>query len=456
MTDTIEPPELAAVRPGEELDWDSLEPYMKEHVAELSGPMTVLQFPSGAANLTYLLRFGDTELVLRRPPFGVVAPGAHDMRREYKVLSRLWRNFDRAPRAYVFCDDKDVIGADFVVMERREGEVIRNVVPGSMAQHRDIGRRISFALVDAMADMHLLDPADNDLSDLGKPDGFAARQVAGWKTRWDLVRPEDGLPLMDEVPERLAASVPAATRVSIVHNDLKLDNCQFDPANPDRVKSIFDWDMTTLGEPLVDLGTLLNYWPDPSDPPDAAPGQPRGFVADEPADAGRDHVPLRRAHRHRRVVGGVVRGLRPVEDGRGHPAAAQPLEAGREHRSPDGRHRRPPPGPGRERLEAAHRPQSLSNSWARPQRRAMPLIQRCGSAALRSMNVCISGWVRIRNRSSLTASITRAAASIGRQHLAAADHGAGPAGVAAGTAAEASPCRRAPGQMHDTLMPWSA
>jgi aminoglycoside phosphotransferase (APT) family kinase protein len=269
MTDTIEPPELAAVRPGEELDWDSLESYMKEHVAELAGPMTVLQFPSGAANLTYLLRFGDTELVLRRPPFGVVAPGAHDMRREFKVLSRLWRNFDRAPRAYVFCDDKDVIGADFVVMERRRGEVIRNVIPRSMARHHDVGRRISFALVDAMADMHLLDPAANDLSDLGKPDGFAARQVAGWKTRWDLVRPDDGSPLMDEVPVRLAASVPAATRVSIVHNDLKLDNCQFDPADPDRVQSIFDWDMTTLGEPLVDVGTLLNYWPDPSDPPEA-------------------------------------------------------------------------------------------------------------------------------------------------------------------------------------------
>jgi aminoglycoside phosphotransferase (APT) family kinase protein len=269
MTDTIEPPELAAVRPGEELDWPSLEAYLVEQIPGRAGPMAVLQFPSGAANLTYLLRFGDTELVLRRPPFGVVAPGAHDMRREYKVLSRLWRSFDRAPRAYVFCDDHDVIGADFVVMERRRGEVIRGVVPRSMAQHHDIGGRIGFALVDAMADLHLLDPVANDLGDLGKPDGFAARQVAGWKTRWDLVRPDDGLPLMDEVPERLAASVPAPTRASIVHNDLKLDNCQFDPADPDRVQSIFDWDMTTLGEPLVDLGTLLNYWPDPSDPPDA-------------------------------------------------------------------------------------------------------------------------------------------------------------------------------------------
>jgi aminoglycoside phosphotransferase (APT) family kinase protein len=279
MTHTIEPPELAAVRPGEELDWASLEAYLLQQIPELAGPLEVLQFPSGSANLTYRLRFRDTELVLRRPPFGVVAPGAHDMRREYRVLSRLWRNFDRAPRAYVFCDDHDVIGADFVVMERRRGEVVRGVIPQSMARHPDVARRISFALVDAMADLHLLDPEANDLGDLGKPAGFAARQVSGWKTRWDLVRPEDGPPLMDSVPERLSASVPEPTRVSIVHNDLKLDNCQFDPTDPDRVQSIFDWDMTTLGEPLVDLGTLLNYWPDPSDPSDARRVSHEGMLA---------------------------------------------------------------------------------------------------------------------------------------------------------------------------------
>jgi aminoglycoside phosphotransferase (APT) family kinase protein len=269
MTDTIEPPELAEVRPGEELDWASLEAYVLAGIPELSGPMTVLQFPSGSANLTYLLRFDGTELVLRRPPFGVVAPGAHDMKREFRVLSRLWRVFDRAPRAFLFCDDHDVVGADFVVMERRAGEVVRGVVPKSMAHHHEVGRRISFALVDAMAEMHLLDPVASDLGDLGRPDGFAARQVSGWKTRWDLVRPDDGPPLMDELPDRLAAMLPEPTRVSIVHNDLKLDNCQFEPDNPDRVRSIFDWDMTTLGEPLIDLGTLLNYWPDPSDPPNA-------------------------------------------------------------------------------------------------------------------------------------------------------------------------------------------
>jgi aminoglycoside phosphotransferase (APT) family kinase protein len=273
------PAETAPVRAGEALDWAALEAYLRDRLPELSGAFDPLQFPNGSANLTYLLRFADIELVLRRPPFGVVAPGAHDMKREYKVLSKLWAIFDRAPRAYLFCDDHSVIGADFVVMERRRGEVIRDDIPPSMAGHADVGRRVSFALVDAMAELHLLDPATADLSSLGRPEGFVERQVAGWRTRWELVHPDDGPPEMDTVPDRLLATLPSPTRVSFVHNDLKLDNCQFDPANPDRVQSIFDWDMTTLGEPLIDLGTLLNYWPDPSDPPNAGRVSHHGLLA---------------------------------------------------------------------------------------------------------------------------------------------------------------------------------
>ena len=264
-------PETAPVRPGEELDWVALEAYLRRHIDELADhpeQLTVLQFPNGSANLTYLLRFGSLELVMRRPPFGVIAPGAHDMKREHKVLSKLWKVFSPAPRAYLFCDDHDVVGSDFVVMERRVGEVVRDVLPDSLAGLPDVGRRLGFALVDAMAEMHLVDADAADLSTLGRPDGFTARQVSGWANRWSLVRPDDGPPLMDSLPARLEATMPAPTRVSIVHNDLKLDNCQFRSGEPDRVYSFFDWDMTTLGEPMIDLGTLLNYWPDPSDPPD--------------------------------------------------------------------------------------------------------------------------------------------------------------------------------------------
>jgi aminoglycoside phosphotransferase (APT) family kinase protein len=186
-------------------------------------------------------------------------------------LSRLWRYFGRAPRAFLFCDDHSVIGSDFLVMEYREGEVIWGAVPPSMAGHGGVGNRIGLAVVDALAELHCIDPALTDLGDLGRPDGFVSRQLAGWKKRWALAAPAGAEPLMDVIGARLEKAMPHSPRASILHNDYKLDNCQFDPSDPDRVKSIFDWDMATLGDPLVDLGTLLNYWPDPSDTDDNRP-----------------------------------------------------------------------------------------------------------------------------------------------------------------------------------------
>jgi aminoglycoside phosphotransferase (APT) family kinase protein len=242
------------------------------------GPLEILQFPNGSANLTYLLRVGPHELVLRRPPFGEIAPGAHDMKREFKVLSRLWRHFDRAPRAYLFCDDRAVLGADFFVMERRRGEIVRDTIPPALGAHRDAGRRLAFALVEAMAELHALEPAACGLGDLGRPEGFVDRQLDGWAKRWALARPDDATLDMERIHERLARRKPSPSRASIVHNDLKLDNCQFAPENPDRVTSIFDWDMTTLGDPLVDLGTLLNYWPDPSDTAETQRGTRPGLA----------------------------------------------------------------------------------------------------------------------------------------------------------------------------------
>jgi aminoglycoside phosphotransferase (APT) family kinase protein len=275
-------PALAPVRDADRLDWAAIDAYIRTHGAALvDAPLAdVRQFTNGAANLTYLLRFGERELVLRRPPAGTIAPGAHDMRREWRVLSRLWRHFDRAPRAHLFCDDHTVAGADFFVMEHRPGEVIRGEIPPAMAGHADVARRVSFALVDAVADLHLLDANGAEVGDIGKPAGFAARQVSGWRKRWELAESRAGDDVrsrMALVGARLERAVPVPQRASIVHNDLKLDNCAFDPAHPDRVSSIFDWDMTTLGDPLVDLGTLLSYWPDPTDPPGVRRGSHEGM-----------------------------------------------------------------------------------------------------------------------------------------------------------------------------------
>lgn len=263
--------ETAPVRPGEELDWESLVEYLRSHIDGLEGDWKVAQFPHGGANLTYLVAFGDRRLVVRRPPFGKIAPGAHDMRREFKTLSRLWEAFDRAPRAYAFSDDHSIIGSDFLVVEYRSGEIVRGLMPTALAVHPDVGRRIGFAVVDALADLHLVDPGAVGLTDLGRPEGFVARQIRNWMKRWELTSANAPEPLVDEVGAMLATRVPESPAVSILHNDYKLDNCQFDPADPDRVRSVFDWDMATLGDPMVDLGTLMNYWPDPSDTPDDMP-----------------------------------------------------------------------------------------------------------------------------------------------------------------------------------------
>ncbi|WP_116996906.1 phosphotransferase family protein [Desertimonas flava] len=261
------PPEVAPVRPGEELDWDRLDAYVRSHL-EVDGDLDVMQFPNGSANLTYLLRYGEQSFVLRRPPFGVIAPGAHDMKREFRVLSRLWQEYDRAPRAFLFCDDHGVVGSDFVVSEYRRGEVIWAVLPPSFAAIDDAAYRIGLATVDALADLHNVDPARCDLADLGRPDGYMARQLAGWRKRWDLVATEDFDAIMSPAADELERRAPTSPPPAILHNDFKIDNCQFVPGRPDRVSSVFDWDMATLGDPLADLGTLLNYWPDPSDTPD--------------------------------------------------------------------------------------------------------------------------------------------------------------------------------------------
>ncbi len=256
--------EAVAVRDGEDLDWDRLAQYLSDQLG-LTGELTVAQFPNGAANLTYLLHVGDRPLVFRRPPFGVLAPGAHDMSREYRVLSRLGRVYDRAPRALAFCDDASVVGSPFLISEYRTGQMVWSELPDRWAAIPDAGRRLGFATVDALADLSLVEPASCDLTELGRPDGFLRRQVDGWTARWQRVATDDADEAMTAVSELLARRRPEPQRVSVLHNDFKIDNCQFEFDDPSRVSSVFDWDMATLGDPLVDLGILLNYWPDPTD-----------------------------------------------------------------------------------------------------------------------------------------------------------------------------------------------
>jgi aminoglycoside phosphotransferase (APT) family kinase protein len=253
------------VRDDERFDEARLAAYLRGKLPGSDHPLAVRQFGGGAANLTYLLSYGAHEYVLRRPPLGPLARSAHDMRREFKVLSVLHRAYPYAPRAYLHCEDAEIIGAEFFVMERRHGVVVRKALPAIYAQFSDAPRQMSLALVDALADLHAVDYTAIGLGDLGKPAGFVERQIEGWYKRWQSAKTED-VPEMDAVYEWLKNNVPASSQFALVHNDYKLDNAMLAGDDPGRIVAIFDWDMATLGDPLSDLGALLAYWTEPADP----------------------------------------------------------------------------------------------------------------------------------------------------------------------------------------------
>jgi aminoglycoside phosphotransferase (APT) family kinase protein len=258
--------DVIEVRADERLDEARLADYLRDRLPGSDNALTIRQFGGGAANLTYLLDYGTHQYVLRRPPLGPVAASAHDMAREYRVLSVLYQAFPYAPRAFLYCEDEAVIGAPFFVMERRQGIVVRRTMPEAYAGQPDAARRMSEALVDALAAFHAVDYEALGLGDLGKPAGFIDRQIEGWYRRWNAAK-TTGLADMDEVYTWLKANQPAGAQVSLVHNDYKLDNVMLAPDDPGRIVAVFDWDMCTLGDPLSDLGALLTYWTEPSDPP---------------------------------------------------------------------------------------------------------------------------------------------------------------------------------------------
>ena len=257
----MEAPDLIDVRPDERIDVTALAAFLGGQLEGAKGFPEVRQFSGGHANLTYLLTYPNAEFVLRRPPLGPVAPGSHDMAREYRVLSRLWQSFRPAPRAYILCDDESVIGAPFFVMERRDGVVVRNGVPERFGGGGDeeANRKLSEVVVDTLAQLHAVDPASCGLDTLGRPDGFLERQVAGWMERWHGARNEDN-PTAERVGDWVAGQIPASQAPTLLHNDWRLDNMAVDFNDPGRCVAVYDWDMCTRGDPLADLGTVLSVW----------------------------------------------------------------------------------------------------------------------------------------------------------------------------------------------------
>jgi len=256
-----------AVRVGEELDLATLASYLREHLSaefselEPAAAIEIKQFPGGHSNLTYLIRYGDSEFVLRRPPVGPVAPTAHDMPREYKLLSVINPYFPLAPKPVLLCEDISIIGVPFYLMQRRRGLIVRFKVPPQIGENLHLRRQLSESAVDTLVALHAVDINSTGIVHIGKPDGFVARQVRGWAERWQRSKTGE-LAEMDQVIVWLTDRIPedSATAAAIVHNDFKLDNIMLDEDDPTRVVAVLDWEMCTVGDPLVDLGLFLSYW----------------------------------------------------------------------------------------------------------------------------------------------------------------------------------------------------
>jgi len=295
------------VRPGEQLDWPRLVAWLRDRLPachipglDVSREPEVAQFPGGHSNLTYLVSFGRTDIVVRRPPLGPVPPTAHDMAREFRWLSAMHTVFPLAPRPYLLCEDTGVIGCVFYAMERRRGVVVRTEEPPTLA-NPPARRRLSGTMVDTLADLHAIDVAGNGLSGLGKPAGFDERQVRGWSERWHRSKTTT-LPEMDALADWLREHLPPDPVPAIVHGDFKLDNVMLDPDDVGRIIAVFDWEMSALGDPLVDVGIVLAYWS-----PTAPAGQRDALttVIDRPGYFTRDEIVERYAARSGRDLSGI-------------------------------------------------------------------------------------------------------------------------------------------------------
>jgi aminoglycoside phosphotransferase (APT) family kinase protein len=254
-----------AVRAGEEPNLEALDAYLRAHFPDERGPLDVKQFPSGHSNLTYSIQFGSREFVLRRPPFGSKVKSAHDMGREFRVLSKLHTVYPQAPEVILYCDEVTVLGASFYLMKPIHGVILRRNPPASLEFTAETARRLSESFVDNLARLHSLDYQSIGLGDLGKPEGYLERQVRGWTERYYGSRTHE-FPEVERIVSWMKEHMPSTSGAALVHNDYKYDNLVLDPSDITKIIGVLDWEMCTIGNPLTDLGTALAYWIDADDP----------------------------------------------------------------------------------------------------------------------------------------------------------------------------------------------
>ena len=256
------------IRDGEQLDIPRIEQFLKDGIPGLEGALAVEQFPSGYSNLTYMIKVGDTELVLRRPPFGTKAKTAHDMKREYTILKALNPVFRYCPKPLLYTEDPSVMGCPFYVMERIRGIILRRDLPDGLVFRPEDARRLCENLLDVQLELHSIDYKKIGLADFGRPEGYVKRQIDGWSERYRNARTEDA-PDFETVMQWLQEKMPEETgSACIIHNDYKFDNVVLSAQDPLRIIGVLDWEMATIGDPLMDLGSSLGYWIQADDPPE--------------------------------------------------------------------------------------------------------------------------------------------------------------------------------------------
>jgi aminoglycoside phosphotransferase (APT) family kinase protein len=254
-----------AIRLGEELDVAKLEAFLRPHFSCEAGTFVVQQFPSGHSNLTYSVQLGERQLVLRRPPFGSKVKSAHDMGREFRVLSKLHAVYPPAPEVRLYCEDASVLGAPFYVMEPISGIILRRDPPPGLAFTRDTARRVCESFVDNLARLHSIEHAVIGLGDFGKPVGYLERQMRGWIERYHGSKTHE-IPEVEKISEWMQENLPVSGAATLIHNDYKFDNVVLDSGDLSRIIGVLDWEMCTIGDPLSDLGTALAYWVEAGDP----------------------------------------------------------------------------------------------------------------------------------------------------------------------------------------------
>lgn len=292
-----------SIRPGEELDLSKLEPFLRSQFPGEADNFSVTQFPRGHSNLTYCVQLGSRQMVLRRPPFGSKVKSAHDMGREFHVLSKLHDAYSPAPRVLLYCDDASVLGAPFYLMEPISGIILRRDPPPGLVLTPETARKLCESFIDNLACLHSIDYGAIGLADLGKPQGYLERQVRGWIERYHGSKTHD-LPEVDQISSWVQRNLPASSYATLIHNDYKFDNVILDPNDLTKIIGVLDWEMSTLGDPLSDLGSTLAYWVEAGDSEDLQ--KLRWGPTNYPGSATRDALVQRYARASGRDVSNMV------------------------------------------------------------------------------------------------------------------------------------------------------